>query len=116
MATLAASPLTDLKAAASAIAARYRTVSAHETETAVALLVLWALDALDSARITAADATAIVTALWVSITDLPSGPDLSETIHELLEESTWLHDEAIGQAPDHAALRHVAHGILERSS
>jgi hypothetical protein len=116
MAARAASPLTDLTAAASAIAARYRVVSAHETETAVALLVLWALDALDSARITPDDATAIVTALWVGITDRPPGPDLSEATHELLEESTWLHDEAIGQAPDHDELRQVARGILARPS
>jgi len=112
VATTATNPAANLEAAALTIAQHYRTVPARETETAIALLMLWSLDALDSARITSDDATAILTRLWVDVSNPPAGPDLSEAVHKLLEEGTWLHDEAIGEGPDRGQLRAAAHTVL----
>ena len=86
MSTSIVDPAADLSLASASILRHYRSVPSRETETAIALLVLWTLDALDGERITPEDATAILTRLWVGITDPPSGPDLSEATHELLEE------------------------------
>ncbi len=112
MTTSTARPAADLEAAAAAIARHYRSVPARETEAAVALLSLWALDALEGGRITPDDATTILTKLWVGVTDAPPGPELSEDVHTLLEEGGWLHDEAIGEAPDRGHLRALAHAVL----
>jgi hypothetical protein len=112
MTTSTTRPAADLEAAATAIVARYRSVPAHETEAAVALLALWTLDALDGGRITPDDVSTLLTGVWVAVSDPPSGPDLSEHAHDLLEEGGWLHDEAIGEAPDRARLRALAHAVL----
>jgi hypothetical protein len=112
MVTTARSTPADLETAAGAIVERYPTAPAQETDTAVALLALWTLDALDAGRIADDDASVIWTRLWAGITDRRDGPDLAEGTDELLMESGWLHDEALGMAPDRGYLRALAWQIL----
>jgi hypothetical protein len=109
---MTANPAADLEAAALTIATHYRSVTARETETSIALLVLWTLDALDGGRVTPDDAASILTRRWVDVGNPPAGPDLSEATHELLEEGGWLDEDAIGEASDRTVLRAAAHVVL----
>jgi hypothetical protein len=99
-------------AAADAIAAHYPSAPARETDVAVALLTLWALDAIEAGRLSENDASTIFTQLWSDVTDHKDGPDLAPEADELLFDGGWLHDEAIGAAPDRGNLRRLAHTIL----
>lgn len=102
----------DVRRAAEAIADRHATASAGETDAAVAVLALWALDAINAARLSHEDATASLTTLWARVTDRQSGPGVSDDTHELLLEGGWLHDDAIDRAPDLLEIRRLAVGIL----
>jgi hypothetical protein len=102
----------DIRSAARAITARYVSAASRETESAIALLTLWTLDAIEAGRLSREDATDIFTELDVSVGDECSGPDLSERAHELMLEGGWFHDDAIGAGPDFQQLRRIAFEIL----
>lgn len=102
----------EIAAVAMAIVERYPKVPTRETDTAVALLALWTLDALDAGHLSKDDASTIWTQMWVDITDSPDGGELSAEADDLLMEGGWLHDDHIGAAPDHARLRLLARTLL----
>ena len=112
MAAHAQSTAHEMGAAADAIAAHYLSAPARETDVSVALLTLWALDAIEAGRLSMDDASTIFTQLWSDVTEQQDGLDLAAEADELLFDGGWLHDETIGAAPDRARLRHLAHLIL----
>lgn len=107
-------PLGDLDRAASAVLARYTSASAHETEAAIGLLALWALDAIEAGRIAPNDADSVFTRLDVALDEAPAGPELSDDLQQLLLEAMTFHDWGTEFSADPARLRELAFAILGR--
>jgi hypothetical protein len=106
----------DIRKVAEAIAERYPSVPAGETEASIAVLALWALDAIGRGLLSRDEATDVFTPLDVRIGDARSGPQLSEEAHEILLEGQWFHDHDIGWGPDPQRVRQLAFAILRRSA
>jgi hypothetical protein len=104
----------DLGAAAAEIAGRYATVPPRETEATLAILALWALDAVESGRLGPEEADAAFVRLFLDITDGP-GPEISEGARALLLEGMSLHDWGEDFGPDPREVRRLAFGILRRT-
>ena len=106
----------DIRKVAEVIAERYPSVPAGETEASIAVLALWALDAIERGLLSRDEATSVFTQLDVRIGDAPSGSPLSEGTHEILLEGQWFHDHDIGWGPDPGRVRRLAFAILRPSA
>ena len=102
----------DLAWAAEALLARYRSAPAVETEAGIALLALWALDAVEAGRLPPVEADAVFTMLDVEISEAKDGPELSETADQLLFEGMLFHDWGTPYAAEPDLVRRLAFGIL----
>src|SRR5215213_9194470 len=98
--------------AADAITAQYRTSPASTTEHAIAMLALWAADAIAAGRLAPKDADTVFVHLFVAIENPPAGPDLSDDTTQLLLEAMTLHDWGTEFSADLDELRRLAFGIL----
>ena len=107
-----ATPGQRLRETAEALLARYPAAPAAETESALAVLALWAIDAVEDGRLPAADADSVFTLLDVEIDESASGPDLSERATQLLLEGMTLHDQGTEFSADLSRMRSLAFGIL----
>jgi len=95
---------------AEAVLARY---PAAETETAIAVLALWALDAVEAGRLSPQDADQVFTLLEVEMSEAQGGPDLSDTVDQLLLEGMALHDWGTAFAADTGRIRSLALTVLQ---
>src|SRR5580765_4910190 len=98
--------------AADAIADQYRTSPASTTERAVAMLALWAADAIAAGRLAPKDADTTFVLLDVAIENPPAGPELSDDTSQLLLEAMTLHDWGTEFSADLDELRRLAFSIL----
>ena len=98
--------------AADAITAQYRSVPAVATERAIAVLALWAADAIAAGRLAPKDADTTFVLLDVAIENPPAGPELSDDTTQLLLEAMTLHDWGTEFSADLDELRRLAFGIL----
>lgn len=98
---------------AEAVLARYPSASAAETETAIAVLALWALDAIEAGRLSPRDADQVFTLLEVETSEAPGGPELSDTVDQLMIEGMSLHDWGTAFAGDIGRMRSLALAILQ---
>jgi hypothetical protein len=98
---------------AEALLARYPSAPAAETETAIAVLALWALDAIDAGRLAPQDADQIFTLLEVETSEARGGPELSDTLDQLMLEGMALHDWGTVFAGDTGRMRSLALAILQ---
>ena len=101
--------------AADAIVARYRASPAVATEWAIALLALWAADAIAAGRLAPTDADATFVRLYVELGNPPAGPDLSEDTDQLLMEAMNLEHWGTEFSADLAEIRQLAFAILGSS-
>ena len=101
-----------LRQAADAIINGYRTLPAVATEHDIALLALWAADAIAAGRLTPMDADAAFVQLFMAIGNPPYGPDLSEDADQLLLEAMTLHDWGTPFSADPDEMRHLAFTVL----
>ena len=102
----------DIQRAADALLARYRTASASETETAIAVLALWALGAVEGGQLSPTDADRVFTMLDVRLDDVQGGPELSDDVSDLLVEAEHFHHWGDEWGPDRSELRRLAFAIL----
>ena len=102
-----------LREAAAALLARYPSATAAETESAIAMLALWALDAIEGGQLPPAEADSVFTMLDVEIDETGAGPDLSESVTQLLLDGMALHDWGTPFSPDVHRMRALALGILK---
>lgn len=105
-----------LREAAEALLDRYPTAPAAETESAIAMFTLWALDAVEVGHLVPADADALFTLLDDEIDDERTGPVLSDSIAQLLFDGMTLHDWGTPFAPDVNQMRDLALSILRARS
>lgn len=98
--------------AADAISAQYRTAPAIATERAIAMLALWAADAIAAGRLAPKHADTMFVHLDVAIENPPAGPELSEDTTQLLLEAMTLHDWGTEFSADLDELRRLAFAIL----
>ena len=103
----------DLRKAAEAVVARYSTAPSHATETALAVLALWALDAVEADRLTPQEANSIFVLLDIGIGDRP-GPELSDQVQQRVLEGEHFHHHGEEWGPDADQLRALAFAILLR--
>lgn len=108
-----ATPGQHLRETAEALLARYPSAPATETEAAIAVLALWAIDAVEDGRLPAREADSVFTLLDVEIDESASGPDLSEHAAQLLLEGMTLHDHGTQFSADLDRMRSLAFGILK---
>jgi hypothetical protein len=101
-----------LDRAAEAIIEQYRSAPAIATENAIALLALWAADAIAAGRLAPRDADATFVRLDVAINDPPVGPELSVDTDQLLHEAMTLDDWGTEFSADLDELRRLAFAIL----
>src|SRR5438093_1306389 len=106
-------PPSDLRKAAEAVVAGYSTAPSRETEVALAVLALWALDAVDAGRLTPQEANNIFVMLDIGIGDRP-GPELSDRVQQLVLEGEHFHHHGEEWGPDADQLRALAFAILLR--
>ena len=102
--------------AAEAVLARYRSAPAVETERAIAMLALWALDAVQGGLISPVDADEVFTLLDTEIGETKGGPELSEDAAQLLLEGMALHDWGTEFSADVTRLRSLAFSILRTTA
>ena len=95
-----------------AIIGQYRTSPVVVTERAIALLALWAADAIAAGRLAPQDADSMFTRLFVETSNPPAGPDLSEAADQLLLEAMELHDWGTEFSADLSEIRRLAFTIL----
>jgi hypothetical protein len=95
---------------------RYRSAPAVETERAIAMLALWALDAVEAGRLSPQDADEVFTMLDVEIGETKNGPELSEDAAQLLVEGMALHDWGTEFSADTARIRSLAFTILRMTT
>jgi hypothetical protein len=97
--------------AALAVAVRYPSEPARATEAAIAILALWALDAVEAGRMDRDEANRVFVLLDVRLGEQP-GPELSGEVHDLITEGEHFHHyrEALGVDPDE--IRSLAFMIL----
>ena len=107
-----AAPIDNLRHTARLLFERYRTAPAHETETAIAVLSLWALESVEAGRLDPNDADHVFTMLEVKIGEVPDGPELSDDTDQLLLECMTLHDWGTQFSADPAEIRRLAFAIL----
>lgn len=107
---------TALDRAAGAIVEQYRSVPAIATEHAIALLALWAADAIAAGRLAPKDADATFVRLDVQINNPPAGPELSDDTDQLLHEAMTLDDWGTEFSADLDELRRLAFAILRPAS
>ena len=98
--------------AADAILAQYRTSPITATERAIAMLALWATDAIAAGRLAPLAADATFTHLFVEISNPPAGPETSDDADQLLLECMSLHDWGTEFSADLAEIRRLAFVIL----
>jgi hypothetical protein len=101
-----------LQQAAQAVIDQYRASPVVATERSLALLALWAADAIAAGRLAPAEADATFTRLFVALGDLRDGPDLSNDADQLLLEGMSLHDWGTEFSADLDELRRLAFAIL----
>jgi hypothetical protein len=102
--------------AARAVVDRYRTSPAVATDRALALLALWAADAIAAGRLAPTDADATFTRVFVDLGNPPAGPDLSDDADQLLLEGMTLHDWGTEFSADLEELRRLAFSILQAAA
>jgi hypothetical protein len=105
----------DIREVAEVVIAQYPSAPSEETEAAIAVLGLWALDAVQAGRLHRNEANDIFVRLDVGISDQHSGPDLSDEIHDLILEGEHLHHYGEDWGPDPEQIRRLAFTILRRS-
>jgi hypothetical protein len=101
-----------LDRAAEAIIGQYRSAPAVATEHAIALLALWAADAIAAGRLAPKDADATFVRLDVATHNPPAGPELSDDADQLLHEAMTLDDWGTEFSADLDELRRLAFAIL----
>ena len=106
------SPTSDFQRAAEAVLVRYPAAPASETETAIAVLALWALGAVESGQLAPSDADRVFTMLDVRIDEAHGGPALSDAVTQLVLEGEHFHHWGDAWGPDRANLRGLAFSIL----
>jgi hypothetical protein len=102
--------------ATEAIIAQYRASPAVATERAIALLALWAADAIAAGRLAPKDADAAFVRLEVELGNPPAGPELSSDTDQLLLEGMTLDDWGTEFSADLDELRRLAFGILQATA
>lgn len=105
-----------IQQATEAVLTHYRTAPASETERAIALLALWALDTIEVGRLSPQEADRVFTLLDVEIGETKGGPDLSEDADQLLLEGMTLHDWGTEFSADPERMRSLAFSILQRTA
>lgn len=105
-----------LQQAAQIVIEQYRVSPAVATDRALALLALWAADAIAAGRLAPAEADATFTQVFVTIGDMRDGPDLSSETDQLLHEGMLLHDWGTECSADLDELRRLAFGILSAAA
>ena len=103
-----------IERAADAIIAQYRSVPAVATEHAIAMLALWAADAITAGRLAPKDADTVFVRLEVDLGDgeRMGGPELSDDTTQLLLEAMALDDWGTEFSADLGEMRRLAFGIL----
>ena len=104
----------DIRSAADEIAARYGAASIEETEATLAVLALWALDAVASGRLPREEADRIFFRLDERIGTAP-GAELSDEARDLLFDGMTFHDWGERFGPDPDEVRRLALQILGRT-
>ena len=110
------SPAQNLRRAAEAMLAGYPSAPAAETDAAIAMLALWALDAVEAGRLAPAEADAVFTLLDVEIDETADGPEISDDASQLILEGMMLHDWGTEFSSDPQHMRGLAFAILGASS
>lgn len=105
-----------IQQATDAIIAQYRASPAVATERAIALLTLWAADAIAAGRLAPKDADAAFVRLEVELSNPPVGPELSEDTDQLLLEGMALDDWGTEFSADLNELRRLAFAILQATA
>ena len=98
--------------AAHAIVAQYRIAPIAATEHAIAMLALWATDAIAAGRLAPLAADATFTHLFVEISNPPAGPETSDDADQLLLECMSLHDWGSEFSADLGEIRRLAFVVL----
>jgi hypothetical protein len=98
--------------AAEAITEQYRSVPAVATDQAIAMLALWAADAIEAGRLAPLDADRAFVNLYVDVGNPPAGPELSDDTDELLMEAITLDDWGTEFSADLGEMRRLAFSIL----
>lgn len=104
---------TALRQAAESVIEQYGTSPPVTTDRAVALLALWAADAIAAGRLAPAEADATFTRMFVALGDIAEGPELADGTGQLLLEAMSLDDWGTDFSADLAELRRLAFGILK---
>jgi hypothetical protein len=102
--------------AAEAVLTRYPLAPATETERAIAMLALWALDTMEDGRLSPQDADQVFTMLDIGMSEAKGGPDLSDDAAQLLFEGMTLHDWGTEFSGDPTRMRTLAFAILQATA
>ncbi len=102
----------DIRRAAEALLTRYPSAPASETETAIAVLTLWALGAVEGGHLAPADADRVFTMLDVRLGEIDDGPELSDAVSDLILEGEHFHHWGEEWGPDAGDLRRLAFSVL----
>jgi hypothetical protein len=115
---LPAPSASSLAETAEAVVASYPSSPAAATERAIAVLALWALDAIEAGRLAPLDADRVFTMLDVEIGDgeRKGGPELSDDASQLLMEAMTLDDWGTEFSADPVRMRELALGILKAAA
>ena len=105
-----------IRQVAEAVLAHYQAAPAVETERAIAMLALWALDAIEGGRLSPPAADEIFTLIDTEIGESKGGPDLSDNASQILIEGMSLHDWGTEYSADVARLRSLAVSILQATA
>jgi hypothetical protein len=106
----------NIQQAAEALLARYPSAPAAQTEATLAVVALWALDAIEVGRLDPAEADRVFTMLDVEIDETPDGPALSDNAHQLVLEGMMLHDWGTEFSADPVRMRDLAFAILRTAA
>ena len=106
----------DIHKAAEAVLAHYQSAAAVETERAIAMLALWALDAIEGGRLSPLDADEIFTLIDTEISETSGGPELSEDVAQILIEGMALHDWGTEFSSDVLRMRALALSLLHTTA
>jgi hypothetical protein len=102
-----------IRQVAEAVLAHYRLAPAVETERAIAMLALWAVDAIEGGWLSPEDADEVFTLIDTEIGETRGGPELSEDVAQILIEGMALHDWGTEFSADVARLRSLALSVLQ---